>query len=265
MDHSVGDTNRGIQDTYAGDVVAILVPPDGPYGINLIPDEYGNAAVIRSFDRLPNGKFGLVQKHCGVHCGDVLFEINDIPLCNVRHADTLKILANNNILKKVLKFQNSKEYYRKRQYTYFSVNSKCINLYLHCRNTSSFRPQPQEGKNSFLSAVKQVRLSEDLFRKKYTEYEIACQYRLVGIKVKTEVVYQWSVWKRYSEFEALHSLIRKSQGWQMEGIEFPSPHTFVFNKLAPKFVERRRFIGFFYCILSYFYSQLYIIQYIGNI
>jgi hypothetical protein len=67
---------------------------------------------------------------------------------------------------------------------------------------------PADNKNSFLSAVKRTRLSEE-GSKKFTEYEIACQYRLVGLKVQTEVVYQWSVWKRYSEFEALHSTLKK--------------------------------------------------------
>lgn len=107
------------------------------------------------------------------------------------------------------------------------------------RNTTSFRAQPQDGKNSFLSAVKRSRFS-DAAGKKYVEYEIACQYRLVGHKVHTEVVYQWSVWKRYSEFESLHSAVKKSLGWQMDGIDLPSPHTFVMNKLSPEFVDQRR-------------------------
>lgn len=98
---------------------------------------------------------------------------------------------------------------------------------------------PQDGKNSFLSAVKRSRFS-DSAGKKYVEYEIACQYRLVGHKVQTEVVYQWSVWKRYSEFENLHAAVKKSLGWQMDGIDFPSAHTFVMNKLSPEFVDQRR-------------------------
>lgn len=72
----------------------------------------------------------------------------------------------------------------------------------------SFKAAPQDNKNSFLSAVKRHRISEE-GSKKFVEYEIACQYRLVGFKVGTEVVYQWSVWKRYSEFESLHAAIKK--------------------------------------------------------
>lgn len=103
----------------------------------------------------------------------------------------------------------------------------------------SYKAQPLDVKNSFLSAVKQSRISES-GGKKFTDYEIACQYRLVGTKVQTEVVYQWSVWKRYSEFEVLHSAIKKALGWQMDGIDLPSAHTFVMNKLAPEFVDQRR-------------------------
>lgn len=32
------------------------------------------------------------------------------------------------------------------------------------------------------------------------EYEIACQLRMVSMKVQKEKVYRWTVWKRYSEF-----------------------------------------------------------------
>ena len=101
-------------DTLAGDSIVIPVPADGPYGINLRPDEYGNAAVVHSFDKLPNGRFGPIQKHGGVHYGDILFEINDTPLSSVSHAETLQMLANKNTLKKILKFQSPKVYYRKK-------------------------------------------------------------------------------------------------------------------------------------------------------
>jgi hypothetical protein len=99
-------------DTAAGDIVSILVQPDGPYGVNLTPDEGGNAAVVHSFDRLPSGKFGPIQKHGGVHHGDVLFQLNDTELSQLSHADTMRLVGNANTLKKVLRFQNRREYYR---------------------------------------------------------------------------------------------------------------------------------------------------------
>lgn len=107
MDSSGGDT-------LAGDTVIIQVPADGPYGVSLRPDDNGNAAVVHAFDKLPNGRFGHIQKHGGVHYGDILSEINDTPLCNVSHAEALQMLANKNTLKKILKFQSPKVYYRKK-------------------------------------------------------------------------------------------------------------------------------------------------------
>jgi hypothetical protein len=103
---------RGGLDTLAGETVIIQLPTDGPYGVNLKPDEQGNAAVVVSFDKLPNGKFGPVQKHGGVHYGDVLVEINDTLLSSVSHSEAIQMLLNKNTLKKIVKFQSPKVYYR---------------------------------------------------------------------------------------------------------------------------------------------------------
>ena len=101
-----------IVDTQAGDIVAIQVPSDPPYGVNFIPDINGNALVIKSFEKLSNGKFGIIQKHGGIHYNDVLYDINDIQLANISYENALNMLNNKNILKKVLKFKNYKDYYR---------------------------------------------------------------------------------------------------------------------------------------------------------
>lgn len=100
---------------------------------------------------------------------------------------------------------------------------------------------PAQDKNNFLSTVKRSRLTEEGGRK-YGEYEIANRLVAVSTKVQKEVVYQWSVWKRYSEFEALNTQLKKSLGWQMNGIDFPSSYTFAMNKLSPEFLETRRWV-----------------------
>lgn len=101
-------------DTLAGDVVCVTVTPDGPYGIQLVGDSDGQAAVVVGFEPLPNGRFGPIQKHGGVHPGDVLFEINDTSLMNMKFDDARRVIQDRNTLKKVLKFMNSKEYYRRK-------------------------------------------------------------------------------------------------------------------------------------------------------
>jgi hypothetical protein len=99
-------------DEQAGDIVTIQVPPDGPYGVLFESDRDGHAAVIKAWDRLPNGKFGPLQKHGGLHYGDVLFAINDTDVDSLPHADVVALVRDRNILKKVFKFKNSNEYYR---------------------------------------------------------------------------------------------------------------------------------------------------------
>lgn len=101
-------------DTQAGDIVIIQVPPDGPYGVRFIADVDGYAAVVQTFEPLPNGSIGSIQRHGGVHYSDVLFEINDIPLSTVKFEEVMKLVRDRNTLKKIFKFMNSREYYRRK-------------------------------------------------------------------------------------------------------------------------------------------------------
>lgn len=95
-------------------------------------------------------------------------------------------------------------------------------------------------RSNFLTSIRRYRVSEDESGRKFVEYEVACQFRAAGARVQKDIVYKWIVWKRYSEFEKLHSQLRSSLGWQLEGIEFPSAYTFSLNKLSPEFIDQRR-------------------------
>lgn len=88
--------------------------PDGPYGVRFEPDADGHSAVIKVWERLPNGKFGPLQKHGGLHYGDILFSINDTQVDIIPHSETLNMINDRNTLKKVFKFMNSGEYYRRK-------------------------------------------------------------------------------------------------------------------------------------------------------
>ena len=72
------------------------------------------AAVVQSFERLSNGTFGPIQRHGGVHYGDVLFEFNDRCFFNTPLGEVLRVLNDKNISKKNAKFLNAKEYYRRK-------------------------------------------------------------------------------------------------------------------------------------------------------
>ena len=209
-------------DTAVGDIVVINVNCEGPYGVIFESDQDGCAAVIQSWERLPNGKFGDLQKHGGLHHNDVLIAVNDVTLDCVPHREVLRIVNDRNLLKKAFKFMNSADYYRRKKAT------GGIGLTLQ-----------NDGKNSFLSIIRRARISQSSSNK-FAEYEIACQWRVASMKVQKEIIYKWSVWKRFSEFTVLHNLLKKSLGWQMQSIEMPSEHTFVINKLSGEFIEQRK-------------------------
>ena len=59
----------------------------------------------------------------------------------------------------------------------------------------------------FLSIVRIGRLKCETGSTKCVEYEIVCQIRLRSCAlVEQDVVHKWSVWKRFSEFVALHEV-----------------------------------------------------------
>ncbi len=97
-----------------GDVVTIMISNDTGYGCRFEADTNGNSAVIKVWERLPNGKFGPLQKHGGIYVGDIVLSINDTFVDSMSHADTMSLINDRNILKKVFKIMNSGEYYRRR-------------------------------------------------------------------------------------------------------------------------------------------------------
>lgn len=97
-----------------GDVISIKIGNKGPYGMSLGPDNAGNGLIILSWERLPDGKFGQIQKHGGVHIGDALAYVNDINMGGVSHKDASGVLNDPNLLKKEIKFMSAREYYRKK-------------------------------------------------------------------------------------------------------------------------------------------------------
>lgn len=111
-------------------------------------------------------------------------------------------------------------------------------FFVFSRRAGSVRAAPVD-RNNFFSSFRRTRVSEE-GGKKYVEYEIACQFRVASNKVQKENIYQWSCWKRYSEMEKIHEDLKRSLGWQMDGVEFPPARSFTFNKLAPDFIETRK-------------------------
>ncbi len=94
------------------------------------------------------------------------------------------------------------------------------------------------GRQSFLSKVKRARVVE-VGSTKYAEYEVACQWKMV-VGIDKERNLQWSVWKRFSEFESLNASLKKTLGWQTDGIAFPPGYSMTLNKYTPEFIEKRK-------------------------
>ena len=211
------------KDTSCGDLVTINVDSEGPYGVTLEADEDGCAAVIKGFEKLPNGKFGPLQKHGGVHFGDVLFAINEIQLEVLPFAEVMGIIRDRNLLKKAFRFMNAGDYYHRKR-----KKANALNMF------------HTDQKNNFLSIVRRARIIDEHTKPKFVQYEVACQMRVVSMKLQKEIVYKWSVWKRFTEFSALHEAMKTTFGWQLADVEFPSTHVFVLNKLASDFIEARK-------------------------
>ena len=67
----------------------------------------------------------------------------------------------------------------------------------------------KDANKNFLSVIRRSRIngSPGNGTAPFVEYEIACQIRLLaGTLVEKEIVYKWSVWKRFSQFLLLHKV-----------------------------------------------------------
>ena len=147
----------------------------------------------------------------------------------MNHKDALKMLQDPQLLKKELKFMSSTEYYRRKQQG--SGNSI---------GGGGGALSRADGKSNFLSVVRRARLETDEKNTRFTQYEIASQMRVPGVRLANEKVYKWSVWKRFNDFQKLHEDMQKVYGYQVENISFPPSHSFIFDKFSDDFINRRK-------------------------
>ena len=164
------------QDTVVGDEVLMTIPNQGPYGISVGPDKQGKGLIIVSWERLPGGRFGEIQKNKGVHIGDCIYKLNDCIMHRVAHKEAAKMLNDGNILKKKVVFINEREYYER----------KCNESTGTGLNISS----SSAGAN-FTSVFRATRINRDLDTKtSHAEYEIACQMRTSSTRLHKDNVHK---------------------------------------------------------------------------
>ena len=100
-------------------------------------------------------------------------------------------------------------------------------------------PRAQAPRPRFSSRIRRARVNDEA-RKSFGEYEVVCALRTDASRVEHETVAKWVVWRRFSDFEDLEKVLKKSLGWQLDRFQFPSKKWSVMDKLAPAFLESRR-------------------------
>eukprot|EP00753_Platysulcus_tardus_P006191 PLAT14020.1.p1 GENE.PLAT14020.1~~PLAT14020.1.p1 ORF type:complete len:276 (+),score=91.16 PLAT14020.1:46-873(+) len=195
--------------------VAITVPR-GPLGLELEADSFGNAAVLKSFKRLPSGRMGPVQKAGSIPVGYVLCKFNGRSVMKVPFRDVMKQLASRQRdPRRNLVFKEPIAYYRER---------------------GDDGAAPRSGADSGLQVlIRSFRVNRTA-SSPFADYEIVASLRQPGRKLRDSVK-TWTVWHRYSEFLALDTALREQYGWQMDSIIFPGKKWF--GTLSHDFLAER--------------------------
>lgn len=193
-------------------------------GVVWAPDNDGQAAVVRDYVRLPNGKFGPVQKHGGIVIGDVLYSINNTLVSMVKHHEVITILQSKAQFM-TLTFLHHDEHYRRKR----GLKTKIP------VNNLSIKPDPD-----FLSIIRKSRITFES-NKKFAEYEIVCQYRMKSTeRLHDDKILKWVLWKRFSMFFNFYKSLVNEMGWRSTGLTFPSHHIYTIDKYSINFLEQRR-------------------------
>ncbi|GMH57784.1 hypothetical protein TrRE_jg6986, partial [Triparma retinervis] len=210
----------------------------------------GCAAMIVAWERLPNGKFGPIQRDGGVRLGDILLRLNTVDLHQRKFEDVMTMLRNPGILNKRLTFVS------KEKYTSILSNNTHSSL-MRGKSPTNPNRRPDNGsrgnrsptsninssqRKTFMSVIRKARINQEVPSSPFAEYEVSCSLKVSSRKVETQRVIRWSVWKRYSEFESLDKAVRGDFGWQLEAKAktFPAKNSFTWSKLSVDFVEKRR-------------------------
>ena len=169
----------------------------------------GCAAMIVAWERLPNGKFGPIQRDGGVRLGDILLRLNTVDLHQRKFEDVMTMLRNPGILNKRLTFVSKEKY---TSILSNNTNSSLMrgksptNPNRRSDNGSRGNRSPTSNINSsqrktFMSVIRKARINQEVPSSPFAEYEVSCSLKVSSKKVETQRVIRWSVWKRYSEFE----------------------------------------------------------------
>ena len=187
--------------TALGEEVTVDVGATGPYGALLSAGPNGNTAVLVAWERLPNGKFGPIQKDGGVRLGDIMIRLNQVDLHNRRFNDVMTMLRNPGILRKRITFVSKDKYAKVAAQANAAATSRSAHS-TPANPSSSASSASSSSAPSFLSVVRSARVNSSV-SPPFAEYEVSCSLRLSSRKVDSERIHRWTEWKRYSEFESV--------------------------------------------------------------
>jgi len=92
----------------------------------------------------------------------------------------------------------------------------------------------------FRSSIRSSRLvCDDKIQDSFTQYEIYSIYRLSPQDTRS---YEWSVWKRFNEFQNLHKKLckNKSYGKFFKKISFPPAESMTVDIFSESFIRKRK-------------------------
>jgi len=184
-----------------------------------------------------------VQLHGGIRLGDALLRIQDTDTAALRFNEVEGALA-------------EPARHGLRVLTFASPEKYASLLALRASGRGFGLEDPLTTRNSigggiggdFVSTVRQSRITQVASKggsrggsRPFAEYEVFCRLRVPhSDKVQSASVLEWSVWHRFSHFEALHNELALGH-WQMEKLKLPPKHSLLAltNSLAPALLKRR--------------------------
>ena len=175
----------------------------------------------------PYNKLGIVQKSGQIRIGDRLVEINEISVRNWTYEKIIRVLRcfDDGVRIRSLGFEVLKDE--------SGIQNRTFNWSAAGRRLYSLK-----------SSIRSYKIDANIAR-----FEIRCQLVIRrSLKGNDEEV-NWSTWKRYSELNSLHELLKKGFEWQLNGmnqgrgVSFPPNRTIQSIVYGPKsdgFLDRRR-------------------------
>ena len=245
--------------------------PQTPLGLILAPiisrenPLHSNYTILIGWTR-PYNKLGIVQKSGQIRIGDRLVEINNISIRTWTYEKIIRVLRcfddgvrikslGFEVLKDDLAFNSGIGGLQSRTFNWSVARRRLYSLTTSIR---SYRVDIESESESGLELELDAQYdhgdngdngdNNTVKNKKVARFEIRCEL-LIRHYQKNDKAVNFSIWKRFSEFKAMHDVLKKAFEWQLEGgnqgrgIYFPSDRpiqSVFYGATSDKFLKNRR-------------------------